>query len=119
VPDAPASGNDAVYFQYFDVTEQASFLYDALERTIEKDLDAEISFLVGFDRARKALHSIADWPGQSADLFINLVRQHDGKLSQTKRRSQFPMLGDEEIAQYEAIVARAFDAGIEEDEILG
>lgn len=118
VPGAPASGNDGVYFRYFDVTEQASFLYEALERTIEKDLDAEISYLVGFDRARRTLQRVSDWPGQSADLFINVVRQNDGKLSQTKRRSKFPLLTDEEIERYEAIVARAFDREIDEDEIL-
>ncbi len=58
-PAEPAVGNDAVYVRYFDATEQASFLYFALERTIEHDLDEEISFLRGFDRARSALGALA------------------------------------------------------------
>jgi len=115
--DAKATGNDPVYFRYFDATDQASFLYDALERTIEKDLDEEISFLIGFDRAREALHGISDWPGQSADLFINLVRQNNGHLSATKHKSQFSLLTDEEVARYEGIVRRAFDLGIDRNDI--
>lgn len=118
VPGAVATGNDPLYFRYFDATEQASFLYDALERTIEKDLDQEISFLIGFDRAREALNSIADWPGQSRDLFINLVRQNKGRLSETKRKSQFPHLEDAEITRFEGIVERAFDLKIPKTEIV-
>ena len=66
-PTVPASGNDAVYFRYFDVTEQASFLFDALERTVEEDLPAEIAFLLGFDRARRELNSLADWPSRAGN----------------------------------------------------
>ena len=118
VPGAVATGNDPLYFRYFDATEQASFLYDALERTIEKDLGQEISFLIGFDRAREALNSIADWPGQSRDLFINLVRQNKGRLSETRRKSQFPHLEDAEITRFEGIVERAFDLKIPRTEIV-
>jgi len=39
VPAAPATGNDAIHFRYFDATEQAGFLFDALERAVEHDLD--------------------------------------------------------------------------------
>jgi hypothetical protein len=118
IPAARAIGNDAVYYRYFDATDQASFLYSALERTIEKDLDEEISFLIGFDRAREALNNIADWPGQSRDLFINLVRKNDGRLSQTKRKARFPLLTAEEVARYETIVRRAFDLSIDNEDIV-
>ena len=36
---SPPSGNDAVYFRYFDATAQTEFLGWALQRTIEHDLD--------------------------------------------------------------------------------
>lgn len=117
-PGAVATGNDRLYFQYFDATDQVSFLYEALQRTIETDLDKEISFLIGFDRARDALNSVADWPGQSRDLFINVVQQNGGRLSATKRKSQFPHLDDAEIARYEGIVERAFILDVEKDEII-
>ena len=117
VPTAPATGNDAVYFRYFDATEQATFLFDALERTVEHDLGAEISFLVGFDRARTALSSIADWPGHSLELFIRVVSQNDGKLSTRKRNSHFEWMTDPEMTRFEEIVKRAFNVDIDADDL--
>ena len=49
VPNAPATGNDSIYFRYFDATPQAEFLYHTLQRTLEEDLQKEIEFLLGFD----------------------------------------------------------------------
>ena len=45
----------------------------ALERTVETDLEQEITFLLGFDTAYKSLKEILDWPAHSLDLFIQLV----------------------------------------------
>ncbi len=118
MPAVAAVGNDAIYFRYLDATEQASFLYDALERTVEHDLDEEISFLLGFDRARSALSTIADWPGHSLELFIRVVRRNDGKLSINKRKAHFELLTDAEVARFETVVDRAFSLQIEPDEIL-
>jgi hypothetical protein len=47
-------------------------------------------------------------PGRSLDLFIDIVRQGDGKLSQTKRMSQFPLLTEDEIERFIAMVNEAF-----------
>ena len=118
VPAAPATGNDAVYFRYFDATEQASFLYYALERTVEHDLDEEISYLLGFDRARGVLAEMADWPAHSLDLFVRVVRQNGGRLSATKRASHFTWMTDEEVNRFQGIVERAFTPEIEVDEIV-
>ena len=108
VPGAPATGNDAVYFRYFDATEQVSFLYRALERTVEHDLEQEITFLRGSDTARTRLNGLADWPDHSLDLFIRVVHQNQGKLSYTKRQSHFAWMTDDEVTRFECIVAEAF-----------
>ena len=110
-PQAPATGNDAVYFRYFDATEQAAFLYKALERTVEHDLAEEIAFLIGFDAARARLNALGDWPAHSVELFIRLVHQNGGKLSQTKRASHFTWMTDDEVARFEAVVTEAFAPG--------
>ena len=108
-PDVAARGNDPVYFRFFDATAQALFLYRALEQTVMKDLREEIDYLLGLDRARMRLRNEIDWPGQSLDLFINLVRQGGGTLSQTKRRSQFNWMKDEEIQRFVPVVNEAFE----------
>jgi hypothetical protein len=116
VTNVPATGNDAIHFRYFDATDQAAFLFYALERTVEHDLDAEISFLLGFDRARAALNPLADWPAHSLDIFIRVVHQNDGKLSQTKRGSHFDWMRDDEVARFEEIVRQSFQRDIAERE---
>lgn len=107
-PDIPATGNDALYFRFFDATEQAEFLYRALERTVAEDLQKEIGFLLGFDRASRALNSLLDWPDRSLDLFIRLVHENGGTLSKAKRTSHFDWMTDAEISTAEKEVATAF-----------
>jgi hypothetical protein len=108
VPDVAAKGNDALYFRYFDATGHAEFLCQALERTIEHDLQQEIDFLLGFDKAWQRLNALLDWPGHDLELFIRVVQQNEGILSRTKRKSHFDWMTDNEVAEAEAIVADAF-----------
>jgi len=110
-PDSVASGNDAVYFRYFDCTAQAEFLYRALERSVQEDLPEEIDFLIGFDRARSSLNSLSDWPSQSLDRFILCVRQNKGRLSKAKRDKHFGWMTEAEVTAAESLTAEAFDAG--------
>lgn len=107
-PNVPATGNDAVYFRFFDATAQAEFLYKSLERTVQHDLPQEIEFLIGFDKAGAALNEMLDWPGQSLDLFIRVVHQGDFRLSKSKRDRHFSWMTDVEVAEAEAVVAEAF-----------
>jgi hypothetical protein len=107
-PDTPAVGNDAVYFKYFDATEQAEFLYRALERTVENDLQQEIEFLLGFDRACHNLNQLLDWPNHSLELFVRVVHQNDNTLSKNKKQSHFGWMTEVEVSKAETIVAEAF-----------
>jgi Fic family protein len=107
--DAVAAGNDAVYFKYFDATEQTEFLCWALLKTIEKDLQEEIDFLMGFGRAQKSLNELLDWPRHSLSLFIRVVHQNEDRLSKAKKESHFGWMTAEEIALAEAGVKEAFD----------
>jgi len=107
-PKIPAKGNDALYFRYFDATDQASFLFWALERTITHDLEKEISFLLGFDKAYGALKAELDWPAHALDLFIRLVHQNKGSLSKNKRQSHFEWMTDAEVRRAEEVVNKAF-----------
>lgn len=107
-PQLPATGNDAVYFRYPDLTVQAEFLYKALERTVTHDLEHEIDYLLGFDRASMALNNLLDWPAHSLELFIRVVHENGGRLSANKRKSHFGWMLDEEVEAAETVVAQAF-----------
>lgn len=107
-PDIPATGNDAVYFRYFDATVQAEFSYRSLQRTVEEDLVKEINYLVGFDNAYEALNGLLDWPAHSLELFIRIVHQNNGRLSKSKIDSHFDWMKEEEIETAEQLVNDAF-----------
>jgi len=109
VPDAPATGNDEIYFRFFDATPQAEFLYNALVRCVEEDLQEEIEFLLGFDRSRARLNEMMDWPDHSLDLFIRIVHQNNFELSKTKRESHFDWMTDEEIKNSQLAVKEEFE----------
>ena len=96
-------------YRYYDATAQAEYLYEAVAETIRKDLREEIDYLLGLDRARILLRNEIDWPGQSLDLFINIVRQGGGTLSQTKRRSHFSWMTEEEVERFVPMVNEAFE----------
>ena len=113
VPEVRAKGNDAAFFRYFDATDQTSFLYHAIERTVEHDLDQEIMYLLGYDRAKQALNELLDWPPHSLDTFIRVVHQNNGCLSTNKRKSHFSWMKDDEIVRAEALVAESFRAAAE------
>lgn len=115
VPDSPAKGNDPVYFQYPELTTQAEFLYQALERTITHDLQAEIDYLMRFDAAYAALNDMMDWPAHSLELFIRVVHSNAGRLSKSKHRSHFDWLTREEISIAESVVRNAFGIDSEEN----
>ncbi len=108
-PNIPSKGNDGLYFRYFDATDQVSFMFWALERTITHDLEEEISFLLGFDNAYNALKADLDWPAHSLDFFIRVVHQNNGRLSKAKRQSHFEWMTENEIKQSEAAVVKAFE----------
>lgn len=107
-PDIPAQGNDAVYFRFPDFTLQTEFLYRALERTVEEDLQKEINYLLGFDAAYKRLNGLFDWPAHSLELFIRVVEQNGGILSNTKHKSHFDWMEKHEKEQAELAVQDAF-----------
>ena len=108
IPHVPATGNDVIYFRYPDFTCQVEFLYKALERTVQQDLQQEINYLLGFDTAYRALNNLLDWPAHSLELFIQVVQANHGTLSANKRKSHFYWMQENEIAAAEACVQEAF-----------
>jgi len=98
------NGSTASYYRYIDFSDIVPALYDWLERAIRDDLIGELDFLVGVERTRQAMRGIVDMPDRDADLFIKLCLQNGGRISATKRSSQFGLLNDEEIEQLEKSV---------------
>jgi Fic family protein len=98
------SSQTEIWYRYIDLTAQVEALYEFVIKTIDEELKKELDFLVGYDRAKKALQEIVDMPDRQIDLFIRLCLQNSGRISATKRESIFNALSNEEIERMEAAV---------------
>ena len=101
----------APWYRYIDFTAQAEALFDFLAHTIDQELEPELAFLANYDRAKTAIREIVDMPDRRIDLFIRFCRQNHGRLSRSKRTSQFAMLSDAEVNAMEQAVRLAWRQG--------
>ncbi len=98
------------YYRYIDLTGVTEFLFESIEKTLDRDLIQELNFLQSYDQAQKNLTAIVDGlPGKDVDRFIKFCRQNGFRLAAKKREKFFSMLTDKEIAQMEAAVQNAFE----------
>ncbi len=94
----------ACWYQYMDMTAQSEALYEFVTKTIEEELEEELSFLANYDKTKKAIQDIIDMPDRLIDLFIQLCLQNNGILSRRKRSTHFNFLTDEELSGMEQAV---------------
>jgi hypothetical protein len=84
-------------------------LYEFVTKTIEEELVEELSFLVNYDKTKKAIQDIIDMPDRLIDLFIQLCLQSNGSFSARKRTSHFDFLTVEELAAMEQAVKDGYN----------
>ncbi|RKZ13147.1 cell filamentation protein Fic [bacterium] len=96
------------WYAYIDMTTQAEALYKFIEQTIDTELVEELAFLAKYDETKKAIQDIVDMPDRKIDLFIRFCLQNNGRLSASKRSSQFDSLTDEEVAVMEKAIQAAY-----------
>ena len=93
-----------LWYRFIDLTAQAEALFRFLETAIEVELAPELEFLARYDKSKSATQEIVDMPDRKIDLFIRLCVQNHGRLSASKRESQFAMLSDAEVRAMEQAV---------------
>ncbi|MHB8545122.1 MAG: Fic family protein [Leptospirales bacterium] len=91
-------------YRFFDATPMTEYLFKVIEKTIEVDIPKELDFIGKYDKMKKAMQDLVDMPDKKIDLFIQMCRQNDGILSDSKKEKLFGMLSDEEIKDLEDIV---------------
>ena len=94
----------ASYYQYIDFTLQVEYLFICIKDAIDNYIEHEIKFLITYDEAKKSIQEVVDMPDNQIDLFIKLVIQNQGQLSQTKRERFFKLLTDEEVVRLTTII---------------
>lgn len=104
-----AKKNDPVsFYRYFDATKMAEYLFGVIENVIDGDLKEELQFLVRYDNAKKDIQDRIDMPDRLIDLFIRFSLQNDGTISNSKRKSHFESLTEEEVGDLQNIVKSHF-----------
>lgn len=96
-------------YRYYDCTEEAEFLYNCVQHTVEDDLPREIDYLKRHDEAMRHIMDMIEMPDRLAQDFILFTRQNNGTLPKSRRKKMFEALTDEEVASLEAIVKEAFE----------
>ena len=98
-------------YRSIDCTAMAEALFGFVERTIDRDLPAELQFLLRYDEARRQMRGIVELPDPVADRFIRFCQQNGWKLSKAKRnKGGLDKLTDDEVKALEDVVGRAFES---------
>lgn len=102
------SNDTADLYRYFDCTENAEFLYECVQRTVEKDLPQEIEYLKSHDEALTKITNLVEMPDRLARDLIMFIRHNKGKLPIRRRSKEFEKLEDDEVNAIENVVNMAF-----------
>jgi hypothetical protein len=96
------------YFRYPDLTDQCIYLLETIHATIDEDMPEEITFLLRYDEARKAMQRIVDMPDKMINQMLIFLHQNKGTLPK-RRRETFAKLTDQEIALMESAYQEIYD----------
>ncbi|MBF0245205.1 MAG: Fic family protein, partial [Planctomycetes bacterium] len=97
-------------YRFFDATEQAEFLYECVNTTVNEVLPQEVAYLGKYDRMKSFIDSKIDMPDRKADLLIRFLRQNDGKFSARAKSDEFKTLKAGEIKLLEKAFANIFSS---------
>lgn len=89
------------YYQYFDATVQAEFLFECVDYTINKIIPEEVAYLQKYDKMKIWLDDRFEMPDKIVALLIRFLEQNNGELSKRAREKEFGRLTKEEVMEIE------------------
>lgn len=89
------------YYQYFDATIQAEFLFECVDYTINKIIPEEVSYLQKYDTMKVWLDDRFQMPDKMVAMLIRFLEQNGGILSQRAKEKEFTSLTDVEVKEIE------------------
>lgn len=96
------------FYRYFDATNQAEFLYDCVEDTIEHIIPEEINYLRRFDEFKNHIDNIYEMPDKTVALLIRFLEQNNGVLSKRALSNEFSGLNEKEASSIEDLFKEIF-----------
>ncbi|MCX6270975.1 MAG: Fic family protein [Bacteroidetes bacterium] len=102
--------NDTIdYYRYFDATEQAEFLFDCVDFTINKIIPEEVKYLHQYDTFKNWLDDKFQMPDKTVALLVRFLEQNQGKISKRARTNEFSALTEAEAQEIETNFALCFE----------
>lgn len=95
-------------YRFYDMSEQAEFLYACIEHTLSHTIPTELEYLEKYDQMLEELHEQISLPNTQLDLLIKILHQNEGKLSKKKWEKHFSELSEEDVEWVEACFRRIF-----------
>ena len=96
-------------YRYFDVTDQAEFLYECIKETVEKTLPEEIDYLKKHDEMKTFITNYLELPDHLIELLMRFLIQEHGRLSKRARKKEFSALTDQEAETLERKFSEIFE----------
>jgi len=88
-------------YRYFDATEQAEFLYDCVEDTLERVIPEEVTYLQNYDAFKRYLDNHFEMPDKMVAILVRFLEQNNGELSKRALKKEFSALKEAEIKDIE------------------
>ncbi len=109
-PDHNVSVDNATlaFYQYYDATAQAEFLFDCIKDTIENIIPQEVKYLQKYDEFKNYIDNTFEIPDRMVALIVKLLSQNEGVLSKNKRENEFKDLKEEEVKMIELAYKKIF-----------
>lgn len=95
-------------YRYFDATQQAEFLYECVEQTVQVSLPQEVDYLTRYDRFVTQIKAMLELPDARLNLLLKFLQQNAGRLSKRALEKEFAKLTPEEVEQIEQLYANEF-----------
>ena len=89
------------YYRYFDATLQSEFLFECIERTIDKIIPSEVAYLQKYDEMKSWLNNIFEMPDKMIAMLIRFLEQNNGSLSKRAQGEEFKNLTANETKRIE------------------
>ena len=95
-------------YRYFDATQQAEFLYECVEQTVQFSLPQEVDYLTRYDRFVTQIKAMLELPDARLNLLLKFLQQNAGRLSKRALEKEFAALTEQEVEQIEQLYATEF-----------
>ena len=102
------TNDTADLYRYFDATQQAEFLYECVEQTVQVSLPQEVDYLTRHDRFVTQIKAMLELPDARLNLLLKFLQQNAGRLSKRALEKEFAGLTVQEVEQIEQLYANEF-----------